>query len=172
MRVQNVFLLVAALAASGPAIAGCGVASTYLNVAQVNAVLAGNYACGKSSKLDPPGWNERHLANGSLEEQHEGGATVKTVGTWAVNNVGGRGRVAYSYVPGGAAPVYEVARVSDSEPCQGAACTTLPQTYQFCGVGGGAPAVLNIYVSTTFQAPSFNNATKSWVMNANCPANP
>jgi len=32
--------------------------------------------------------------------------------------------------------------------------------------------VLNIYVSTTFQAPSFNNATKSWVMNANCPANP
>ena len=171
MKIRNVCLLVASLASSGPVIAGCGVDNTYLNVAQVNAVLAGNYACGQSSKLNPPGWNERHVVGGSLVEQHEGGTTVETVGTWAVNSSpGGRGRVSYSYVPGGAAPVYEVARVS--EACQGASCTTLPQTYQFCGVGGGAPAVLNIFVSATFQAPTFNNATKSWTMNANCPANP
>lgn len=171
MRIRSAFLLVALLASSRLAIAGCGVDNTYLNVAQVNAVLTGNYACGRSSAVDPPGWNERHLANGSLVEQHEGGTTVETVGTWAVTNAAGRGRVTYTY-SGGSAPVYEVAR--DSGACIGnpVSCTTLPQKYQFCGVGGGAPSVLTIYVSTIFQAPSFNPTLKTWLMNANCPANP
>jgi len=157
-------MLIGALAGAGPAFAACGDNNSYLNVSQLNAILTGNYACGRSTTVDPPGWNERHLANGSLVEQHEGGATVETVGTWAVTNAQGRGRVTYSY-SGGSAPVYEVARVSGD--CTGQACTNLPQSYQFCGVGGGAPAVLNIYVSTTFQAPT----GPPWVMNTNCPSN-
>jgi len=163
MQIRIICLVMATLANSGAAFAACGVSNSYLNQTQLNAVLTGNFACGKSTAANPPGWNERHVAGGSLVEQHEGGATVETVGTWSVSNASGRGRVAYSYT-GGSAPVYEVAVVTGN--CS-AGCTTLPQAYQFCGVGGGAPAVLTIYVSTNFQAPS-----SPGVMNANCPPNP
>lgn len=164
MNKKIVCSVVVILGYSGTAFAGCGDAGSYLNQSQVNNVLGGSYACGKSTALNPPGWNERHVAGGSLVEQHEGGATVENVGTWSTANVGGRGRVSYAYT-GGAAPVYEVAVVSGN--CTGAACTSLPQTYQFCGVGGGAPAVLSVYVSSTFQPPS-----SPGVMNTNCPPNP
>lgn len=165
MKIRSVVVFVAAIAGSGAAWAGCGTSGSYLNVSQLGTILGGNYACGKSTAVNPPGWNERHVVGGSLVEQHEGGSTVQTVGTWAVANVAGRGRVTYTYADG-SAPVYEVAVVGSS--CTGGGCTTLPQTYEFCGVGGGAPATLTIYVSTAFQAPS----GPPWVMNANCPTNP
>lgn len=165
MRIPVLWLLLATLTSSAPVYAGCGDAQSYLSQTQMSAVLSSNFACGRSTS-DPPGWNERHLAGGSLQEQHEGGSTVETVGTWTLSTQANRGRVTYAY-SGGISPVYEVAVVSG--PCGNlASCTTLPQTYQFCGVGGGAPAVLNIYVSTAFQAPT----GPPWVMNTNCPANP
>ncbi len=162
-HLRFVMPFVALLAIAGPASAGCGTSGSYLNQAQVSSILSGGYVCAKSAALNPPGWNERHVAGGTLVEQHEGGSTIETVGTWSVTNSSGRGRVAYTY-SGGVAPVYEVAVVGAS--CS-AGCTTLPQTYQFCGVGGGAPALLTVYVSTAFQAPS-----SVGVMNANCPGNP
>jgi hypothetical protein len=83
--------------------------------------------------------------------------------------VASNGRVTYSY-SGGVTPVYEVAAVANVN-CQPAGnCTTLNTVYQFCGVGGGAPAVLNIYVSASFQAPTASGS--GFTMNANCPVNP
>lgn len=156
-------VIAAMLASAGPALAGCGTSQSYLNQSQVGTVLGGNFVCAKSAALNPPGWNERHVAGGTLVEQHEGGTTVETVGSWVVTNSSGHGRVAYTY-KGGVAPVYEVAVVGGN--CS-SGCTTLPQTYQFCGVGGGAPALLTVYVSAAFQAPS-----SVGVMNGNCPGNP
>ena len=164
MKMRMLCLFMAVIANSGAAFAACGDSSSYLNQQQVSTILSGNYACGRSTGSNPPGWNEQHVSGGSLVEQHEGGTTVETVGTWATSNSSGRGRVTYSYA-GGVAPVYEVAVVTGS--CSNG-CTTLPQTYQFCGVGGGAPAVLSIYVSSTFQAPS----GPPFVMNGSCPSNP
>jgi len=148
----------------GHAFADCGSNPSYLNIAQVNSILTGNFACGKSTAIDPPGWNERHISGGSLVEQHEGGATVETVGTWSTANAMGRGRVTYTYTPGGSTYTYEIAVVTGN--CA-SGCTTLPQTYAFCGVGGSAPPRLLIYVSTTFQPP-----VSVGVMNGNCPGNP
>lgn len=148
---------------SGPAYAGCGHEPSKLTRIQMNTVLRGNYACGQSAALNAPGWNEQHTASpGSpLIEQHEGGNTKETVGTWATSVSGSKGRVTYGYT-GGVGPVYEIAVVDDINCTNNAACTMLPQTYQFCGVGGGAPAVLSIKVTTTSIAPPLSN----------CPANP
>jgi hypothetical protein len=167
MKTRFVYPFAALIVCSGAALADCGTASSYLNVAQVNSILTGNFACGKSSAINPPGWNERHTGSpggaNNLVEQHEGGTTTEIVGSWNTANAAGRGRVTYSYV-GGTAPVYEIAVLGTT--CA-VGCTTLPQTYAFCGVGGGAPTRLAIFVSTTFQAP-----VSVGVMNANCPANP
>jgi len=165
---RAIYLLPLFIGCCGEAFAGCGTTASYLTVAQVNSILAGNFACGKSSALNPPGWNEQHTgtSGGTLVEQHEGTTPIdtrETVGTWSTANAAGRGRVTYSYT-GGTVPVYEIAVVGAT--CS-VGCTTLPQTYQFCGVGGGAPATLSIYVSTTFQAP-----VSVGVMNGNCPTNP
>jgi len=164
MKIRIICLVMGTLANSGPAFAGCSNAGSFLSDTQITTILSGNYACGKSTATNPPGWNERHVGT-SVVEQHEGGATVETVGTWSVSpsSLPSRGKVTYSYT-GGTTAAYEVAALGTS--CPTSTCTTLPQTYQFCGVGG-APAVLNIYVSTTFQAPS-----SPGVMNTNCPSNP
>lgn len=163
MKTRFASLVIVFVLYCGHAFADCGSSPSYLNIAQVNSILTGNFACGKSTAIDPPGWNERHISGGSLVEQHEGGTTVETVGTWSTANVMGRGRVTYSYT-GGTTDVYEIAVVTGS--CA-AGCTTLPQTYAFCGVGGSAPPRLLIYVSTTFQPP-----VSVGVMNGNCPGNP
>ena len=119
------------------------------------------FACGQSTALNPPGWNERHtgVPGGALVEQHEGGTSVETVGTWTTSLVGGRGRVTYSYT-GGTSPVYEVAAVANGN-CN-PSCATLPQTYEFCGVGGGAPATLTIRITTASISPPLSS----------CPTNP
>jgi hypothetical protein len=165
MKTVSAALLTVLVVFCGRALADCGNSSSYLNISQVNTILAGHYACGASSATDPPGWNELHQggSGGSLVEQHEGGATVETVGTWATANASGRGRVTYTY-SGGSSDVYEIAVLSGN--CS-SGCTTLPQAYAFCGVGGSAPARLQIYVSTSFQAPS-----SPGVMNGSCPSNP
>jgi hypothetical protein len=164
MHTQIVCLFIVVLGCSGIAFGDCTNSNSYLNAQQVSAVLASHYACGRSATLDPPGWNELHLSGGSLQEQHEGGSSVETVGTWSVTNSSGRGRVTYTYT-GGTSGVYEVAVLSGN--CS-SGCTTLPQVYQFCGVSG-APT-LNIYVSTAFQAPT-GGPPNPWVMNSSCPPN-
>jgi transcription elongation factor len=154
--------MVSAIVVSGfvnPAVAGCGNAPSTLTGAQVTTILTNNFACGQSSALNAPGWNERH-SGGRIIEQHEGGLTTEDVGSFAVSEVAGRGRVTYSY-GGGNTPVYEIAVVANgncNNPAGG--CTIVPATYQFCGVGGGAPATLNILVSAA--APALGT----------CPANP
>jgi len=163
MKTRFAILVTVFVVHCGPALADCGDTSSYLNISQVNSALTGNFACGKSTAINPPGWNEKHISGGGLQEQHEGGTTVETVGTWSTANVAGRGRVTYSY-SGGSTDVYEIAVVAGR--CA-ADCTTLPQTYAFCGVGGSAPPRLLIYVSTTFQPP-----LSVGVMNGNCPFNP
>ena len=167
MKTRFASLVIVFVLYCGHAFADCGDSMSYLNIAQVNAILTGNFACGKSTAINPPGWNERHTGTGAplstLVEQHEGGATIETVGTWSTANLAGRGRVTYSY-SGGSTDVYEIAVVTGN--CS-SGCTTLPQTYAFCGVGGSAPPRLLIYVSTTFQPP-----VSVGVMNANCPGNP
>jgi hypothetical protein len=165
-RLSCLFILI--VAGSGPAVAGCGNPPSYLTQAQLLTILQNNFACGKSTASDPPGWNERHLTSGTLQEQHEGGTTVENAGTWAVTNVSGRGRVTYTYSPGGSVFVYEVAAKPPGNCNTGPPpnCTTLPQAYDFCRISpAGTP--LSIYVSTTFQAP-----VSVGVMNANCPGNP
>lgn len=167
MKTRFACLFAVLIVCSGVAFADCGTNASYLNVAQVNSILTGNFACGKSTAINPPGWNERHTGSpggaNNLVEQHEGGTTIETVGSWNTANVSGRGRVTYSYV-GGTTDVYEIAVLGTT--CAGG-CTTLPQTYAFCGVGGNAPTRLAIFVSTTFQPP-----VSVGVMNANCPGNP
>jgi hypothetical protein len=171
MRTGLSSLLIVLLWPCGSAFADCGTSGSYLNLSQLNTILVGQFACGKSTAINPPGWNELHIGgstggnptSGTLEEQHEGGATKETVGTWATANNSGRGRVTYTY-SGGTTDTYEVAVLSAS--CS-SGCTTLDQTYAFCGVGGSAPARLAIRVSTTFQTP-----VSVGVMNAACPTNP
>jgi hypothetical protein len=165
-RICTLFILIAA--GSSPAVAGCNNNPSYLTQAQLQTILQNNFACGKSAASDPPGWNERHLASGALQEQHEGGTTVENVGTWAVTNVAGKGRVTYTYSPGGSVFVYEVAAQPNGNCNTGPLphCTDLPQAYDFCRISP-AGAALSIYVSTTFQAPP-----SVGVMNGNCPANP
>jgi hypothetical protein len=171
MKTGLVSVLIMLVTYGGCAHADCGTAGSYLNLQQLNSILVGNFACGRSTSIDPPGWNERHTGgttggnptSGPLIEQHEGGSTVENVGTWSTSNSAGRGRILYSY-SGGTSDTYEVAVTGAT--C-GAGCTTLAQTYSFCGVGGSAQAKLSIYVSTTFQAPS-----SPGVMNTNCPTNP
>src|SRR5262245_26500105 len=141
MKTRVLSLVVLFIACSAQAFAGCGSQPSKLTQAQVNTILAGNFACARSTTLDPPGWNERHLggpSSGSLQEQHEGGSTVETVGTWATSTSGANGRVTHTY-SATVAPVYEIAVVADGN-CN-PNCATLPQNYQFCPVGGpGAPA--------------------------------
>ncbi len=127
---------------SGSANAACGTQNTYLSQAQLTTVLQGNYACGQKGGSMANGWNERH-AGGSLIEEHEGGATRETVGTYTIGPSGGVGRVPYSY-SGGVTTTYEVATAGTNCSSNGAACTSVPQNYQFCGVG---TANLNIRVS-------------------------
>jgi hypothetical protein len=167
MNSRIVFLVFVVLGWPGTAFAGCGNLPSTLSQAQLDTLLTGRYACGRSTATNPPGWNELHIGGGSLQEQHEGGSTVETVGTWATSTFGSggqaRGRVTYTYPSG--SYVYEVAL-----PAAGSCapnCTTVPQTFVFCGQSSGAPASLSIYVSTSFQAPS-----SPGVMNANCPSNP
>ena len=164
-RICTLFILI--VAGSGPAVAGCNNNPSYLTGAQLLTILQNNFACGKSATSDPPGWNERHLAGGTLQEQHEGGTTVENVGTWAVTEVASKGRVTYTYSPGGSVFVYEVAAKASGNCNTGPLphCTDLPQAYDFCRISP-AGAALSIYVSTAFQAPS------PTAMNGNCPANP
>ncbi len=146
-----------------PAFAGCGNGPSYLTQAQVNTILASNFACGRSTAVNAPGWNEKHSAapGGIVVEQHDpGAADDENVGPWNTANVGGRGQVTYSYGAGGT-PVYEISTAANGNCNAGAGtCTTLPAIYQFCGVGGGAPAVLNILVTAALPALS------------TCPSNP
>jgi hypothetical protein len=152
------FILVAGFA--GPAFAGCGNAPSTLDQTQLNTILSNHFACArKLAGTDAPGWNELHNGGpGSrIIEQHDPGATDdEDVGSWSTALVGSAGRVTYSYT-GGNTPVYEVAAVANGN-CS-PTCTTLPQTYQFCGVGGGAPT-LNVLVTATATALS------------GCPSNP
>lgn len=155
--IANVILL-AGLAS--PAFAGCGNGPSTLTQAQLNTILASNFACGQSASLNAPGWNEKHVGSsgGALVEQHGAGtADDENVGSWATSTVSGVGRVTYSY-SGGVTPVYEVSVVANGN-C-GGSCTTLPQTYKFCGVGGGAPATLDILVTAALPTLS------------GCPGNP
>jgi hypothetical protein len=166
-RIELLALSIMAIAAAGPAFAGCGNGPSYLTKAQLDSVLPNNFACGRSTSVDPPGWNEKHISGGSLQEQHEGGSTVETVGTWATSDVSARGRVTYTY-SGGSVFVYEVAVHAPgncNSPPPGT-CTTLPQANDFCRVSPGT-ATLSIFVSTAFQAPS-----SPGVMNTSCPTNP
>jgi hypothetical protein len=160
-------LLLLAAAAANSAYGGCGNGPSYLTQAQVNTILTGNFACGKSSGLNPPGWNEKQLAGGTLQEQHEGGATVENVGTWSTSEVSGRGRVTYSYT-GGSVFTYEIAVHANGNCNTGPLpqCTTVPQTIDFCRVSPDTTQ-FSIFVSTAFQAPP-----SVGVMNASCPANP
>jgi hypothetical protein len=165
MKIRLLPMLLLATVASG-AYAGCGNSPSYLTQAQVNTILTNNFACGKSTGLAPPGWNEKHISTGTLQEQHSGGATVENVGNWATSNASGRGRVTYTY-SGGTTFTYEVAVHANgncNSPAPGT-CTSLPQAYDFCRVTPDT-TTFSIYVSTTFQAPS------GGAMNGNCPTNP
>lgn len=161
------FIVLAGVAS--PAFAGCAQGAgqqSRLTQSQLNLVLGGRYACGKSSAVNSPGWNELHSgsAGGSVTEQHEPGPSDdENVGPWATSSVGGKGRVAYSY-GGGVAPVYEVAFPGDVNCGSGAGaivCTGFAsQIYEFCGVAGGAPLLLSILVTSSLQTLS------------SCPPNP
>jgi hypothetical protein len=167
MKNRLAFLFIVMAIAAGPVFAGCGNNPSYLTQAQVNTILTNNFACGKSTALNPPGWNEKHIAGGTLQEQHEGAATVENVGTWSTADASGRGRVTYNY-SGGATFTYEVAVQANGDcnsPPPGS-CTTLPQAYNFCRVIPDN-TIFTIYVSSTFQPPS-----SPGVMNGNCPTNP
>lgn len=146
-----------------PAFAGCGNAPSYLTQAQVNTILANNFACGQKSGAGAPGWNEKHSAapGGIVVEQHlPGAADDENVGPWSTATVGGRGTVTYTY-GGGVTPVYEIATAANGNCNAGAGtCTVVPAVYHFCGVGGGAPAQLSILVSATLPTLS------------GCPSNP
>jgi hypothetical protein len=159
MKTLLVFLATVVGLWVNPALAVCGSGS--MTLPGLNKLLITNYACARSSS-DPPGWNELHsgtfvmtATSGPLIEQHEGAGTTETVGTWSTTDFGGVGRVTYSYT-GGVTTVFEVQSGGGMPPA----------TYLFCGVGGSAPATLNIYISGSFQAPP-----SVGVMNANCPAN-
>lgn len=161
-RVSSVVVLF--IACSGQAYAGCGNAPSTLSQAQLNTILPNNFMCARSTKLDPPGWNERHLggpSSGNLEEQHEGGSTVKTVGTWATSQPTpkGGGRVTHTY-SATVAPIYEVAVVQNGN-CD-PTCTNLPQLYQLCPVGGPGAPPNPITVLVTTSASTL----------ASCPSNP
>jgi hypothetical protein len=162
MKTRLFSLFIVFMFCSGHVFADCSTSNSFLDLTQLNTILAGNFACGQSTKLDPPGWNELHVGTtgGALVEQHEGGTTIENVGTWTTSNVGGRGRDRYSY-SGGISPEYEVA-VLGTGICAAGFCTTLPQTYNFCGVGGGAPATLQIRVTIASISPPISN----------CPSNP
>jgi hypothetical protein len=156
MKQVIVAAFVVLAASASPSLAGCGNGPSYLTQTQINTILANNFACGRSTSQNAPGWNERHGAasGSSVVEQHNAGTgDDETVGIWTTSAVSGRGRVTYAY-SGGVTPVYEIAVTANgncNSPSPGT-CTSLPQTYQFCGVGGGAPAVLNILVTTSLQA--------------------
>jgi len=156
MKMRAVFPIIISVLCCGHAFADCGTNQSYLNISQVNSILPAHFACGQSTSIDPPGWNELHMSSGILQEQHTGGSTVQNVGTWSTANASGRGRVTYLY-SGGPTDTYEIAVRTGN--CSGG-CTTLPQTYAFCGVSAGAPPRLLISVSPSFQALS------------GCPSNP
>lgn len=161
-RLFSLFMI--CMVCSSHVFADCVTPGSFLSASQLTTILGGNFACGQSTALNPPGWNERHVpgfGGGVLIEQHEGGTTTENVGAWAVTNVSGRGRVTYSYSGGGSSPVYEVSVVGAGN-CTAPGCITLPQTYNFCGVGGGAPASLQIQVTTTSISPPISA----------CPSNP
>lgn len=160
MKIRLFALFMVFMACSAHVFADCATPGSFLTGAQLTSILNMRYVCGRSTALDPPGWNERHVgsfggSSGALMEQHEGGNTVEAVGTWAVSEVNGRGRVTYSY--GSSSPVYEVA-VLGTGTCSG--CTTPPQTLNFCGVSGGAPASLQMLITTAASSLSA------------CPSNP
>ena len=148
--------LVASL--GNPVFAACigGADNTYLSQTQINLLLGSRTACGKvATGPNKPGWNESHSASpgGTVIEFHDGAPeTGPGLPTWSTSTVGtgaaARGRVTYSY-GGGVTPVYEISVKTGI--CSGPSCTD-PQLIEFCGVGGGAPAVLNIQV-TTAPAP-------------------
>jgi hypothetical protein len=144
------------------AYAGCARSQDKLTKAQVDTILAGNYACGRSA-ANAPGWNERHTGSsgGSLVEQHLGGSTVETVGIWATSTAGSVGRVTYTYT-GGGIYVYEIAvldpggTLNCNSSGDAAACVALPQTYEFCRVSPAGTA-LQIRVTTSSIAPPLTN---------------
>src|SRR5260370_20791055 len=112
MKARFVSIVIVFVLHCGQAHADCDHNPSKLTLTQVNTILTGNFACGKSTAIDPPGWNEKHTgssASGALIEQHEGGTTVETVGTWATSTSGGNGRVTYFYTGGGSTDVYEIA---------------------------------------------------------------
>ena len=162
LKTQFSSLAILCMAFSGSAFAACGDTGSYLTITQVNSLLSGRFVCAQSAALDPPGWNEFHSAigsgsqpqNGSITEQHEGGATVENVGTYATSNVANRGRV--TYTTGGVTPGYEVAVTGTS--CSGSGCTTVPATYAFCGVTGSA-SNLRVFITTASVAPPMTNCT-------------
>ena len=139
---------------ASPVFAGCNSGPSFLTQAQINTILSNRYACGQST-ANAPGWNELHNGGpGSrIIEQHLAGSTDdEDVGSWNTSVPTGNGRVTYSYT-GGNTPVYEVATDAGGNCNAGAGtCTTVPAIFQFCGVGGGAPAVLKILVTATLPS--------------------
>ena len=169
MKMLLCSLVILCVAISSPAFAGCaqgGGQQSRLTQSQLNIVLGSRYACGKSTAVNSPGWNELHsaISGGSVTEQHEPGASDdQIVGTWTTSASGGKGRVTYSY-SGTAVPAYEVAFPGDVNCGTGTGAITCTgfasQIYEFCGVTGGAPTILNILVTSSLQSLS------------SCPSNP
>ena len=164
MRMKTIFATAAVFLATlaQPVLADCNTAASLLSQNQINTLLSGRFACGRSTSQNAPGWNELHQGapGGALIEQHTGGATVENVGTWNTAIVSGTantgvGRVNYSYAGGFG---YRIATVATANCNNNAACT-VAGTYQFCGIAP-APALLTILISAT--APSL----------ASCPSNP
>lgn len=143
---------------ANPVLASCnaGAEASRLNKAQLDTILQMNYACGRSTANNAPGWNERHGTGPgtNVTEQHNPGTTDdEVVGKWTSADVAGRGQVTYTYGPD-QVYVYEVAKVADTPPCTqlfGNGCTTLGVTYQFCRISHTGPA-LNILVSSSLPA--------------------
>ena len=152
-RSASLLLLPALMFFCGHAFAQCA-GATFATVSQLNTVLPGHYACGrKSSGPDAPGWNEQHVAGGSLVEQHEGGSTVETVGTWTISGTpNGDATITYVYT-GGQTDLYKAVNAGCTGTGVNATCPF--GTYTFCGVGGSAPSSLQILISSA--APSLSS---------------
>lgn len=160
-RSGSLLLLPVLMIFCGHAFAQCAAATggTQLTGSQISSLLGAHYACGRSTSLDPPGWNELHSGT-SVEEQHEGGSTKETVGSWSSAGGSSAGTVTYNYGSGNQIDTYTVWCIATGNGCNPGHITDINRNYAFCGAGGSAPASLTIYVSSAAQTLS------------SCPSNP
>jgi hypothetical protein len=173
MKIRVFFLSILFAASYDSAFAACTTnnaarQNSHLTQSQINTLLGGRFVCARKSGIDSPGWNEQHNnppgGSNNLIEQHEGGSTIETVGSWNTSSITTdftRGRVTYTYL-GGLVTVYEVATPGQTVACSGvvtpdAACTA-PGTFDFCQISGGGP---DLSVTVAASAPTL----------ASCPAN-